>query len=47
MVAKNTVKIEDPEVAKQLFKVLELIEDHDDVQKVYSNANFDDSVLES
>lgn len=47
MVAKNTVKIEDPEVAKQLFKVLELIEDHDDVQKVYSNADFDDSVLES
>lgn len=45
MVAKNTVKIEDAETAKQVFRLLELMEDHDDVQKVYSNVDMDENLL--
>jgi len=42
---KNTVKIEKPEVAARVFRLIELLEDHDDVQKVYSNVDVDDEVL--
>jgi YebC/PmpR family DNA-binding regulatory protein len=40
MVPKNTVKI-DSEAAKSLFKLLETIEDLDDVQKVWANFDID------
>jgi transcriptional/translational regulatory protein YebC/TACO1 len=40
MLPKNTVKI-DSEAAKSLFKLLETIEDLDDVQKVWANFDID------
>jgi transcriptional/translational regulatory protein YebC/TACO1 len=46
MVPKTEVKVEGPE-ADKLVKLLDLIEDMDDVQKVYSNADVDvDSLAE-
>jgi YebC/PmpR family DNA-binding regulatory protein len=46
MVPKTEVKVEGP-AADQLVKLLDLIEDMDDVQKVYSNADVDvDSLAE-
>ena len=46
MVPKTEVKVEGPD-AGQLVKLLDLIEDMDDVQKVYSNADVDvDSLAE-
>jgi len=44
MIPKNTVKVEGKE-AEQLMKLIFLLEDHDDVQKVYSNFDIEDSVL--
>jgi len=46
MVPKTMVEVKDKEVAERVFKLLELLEDHDDVQKVYSNIDVDDSLLE-
>jgi len=40
MVPKTTVRVEGPD-AETLVKLLEMIEDLDDVQKVYSNADID------
>jgi YebC/PmpR family DNA-binding regulatory protein len=46
MVAKNEVRVEGPD-AEKLVKLLELLEELDDVQKVYTNADLDvDSLAE-
>lgn len=44
MLPKTTVKVEGKD-AQTLLKLLEALEDHDDVQNVYSNFEIDDSVL--
>lgn len=42
---KNTVKVEGKD-AEHLLKILVFLEDHDDVQQVYSNFDMDVSVME-
>ena len=44
-VPQNTVKVEDRD-AKTLLKLLEALDDSDDVQKVWSNFEIDDAELE-
>jgi YebC/PmpR family DNA-binding regulatory protein len=44
MVPRTTVRVEGSE-AEKLVKLLELLEESDDVQKVYSNADIDDESL--
>ncbi|HET9199450.1 MAG TPA: YebC/PmpR family DNA-binding transcriptional regulator [Dehalococcoidia bacterium] len=44
MSPKTTVSL-DEETAVKALRLLEQLEDHDDVQRVYSNADFPDSVL--
>ena len=44
MLPKNSVPLEDKE-AMHALKLLDQIEDLDDVQKVYSNADFPEAVL--
>ncbi len=46
-VAKNTVEVAEIEVAKQVIRLLEGLEDHDDVQGVHANYNFTDEVAEA
>lgn len=41
----NTVTVSEPDVAKKLLKLLDLIEEHDDVQNVYSNFELDESIV--
>ncbi|GAB4315543.1 MAG: YebC/PmpR family DNA-binding transcriptional regulator [Candidatus Sumerlaeia bacterium] len=43
-VPKNTVKVEGKE-AEQVLKLLSVLEDHEDVQKVSANFEIDDAVL--
>ncbi len=42
----NTINIEDEATAKNLLKLLDSIESHDDVQNVYANFEIDDELLE-
>jgi transcriptional/translational regulatory protein YebC/TACO1 len=44
MLPKNSVPL-DEQTAPQALRLLDVIEDLDDVQKVYSNADFPESVL--
>jgi YebC/PmpR family DNA-binding regulatory protein len=44
MIAKSSIAVETKE-AEQIIRLLEKLEDLDDVQKVYSNAEFSDEVL--
>lgn len=46
MVPKNTVDVTEENVAKALMKLLENLEEHDDVQNVHSNFDIDDSLME-
>jgi len=46
MIPKNTVEILDPKSAKQILKLLENLEDHDDVQNVYANFDIPDEIME-
>ena len=45
MVPKNTITL-DEKTAKQALRLLDQLEELDDVQKVFSNADFPDEVLE-
>jgi YebC/PmpR family DNA-binding regulatory protein len=44
MIPENTVRVEGKD-AEQLLKLMEVLEDHDDVQHVFSNFDIDDKVL--
>jgi YebC/PmpR family DNA-binding regulatory protein len=47
MVPQNTVDITDEKTARQILKLLENLEDHDDVQNVYANFDIPDEIMES
>ncbi len=42
---KNRVEIDDPRKAEQVIKLIEMLEDDDDVQSVHSNFDISESVL--
>ncbi len=45
MVASTTVAISEPSAAKQVLRVVDALEEHDDVQNVYANFDVADDVL--
>lgn len=47
MIPQNTVDVVDEKPAKALLKLLENLEDHEDVQKVHANFDIDESLMES
>jgi YebC/PmpR family DNA-binding regulatory protein len=46
MVPKETVEITDEDAARKLLRLIEALEDHDDVQVVYSNWSMSDELVE-
>ena len=46
MMPQTTVNIDDESVADQVLKLMEAIEDSDDVQKVYANFDIPDKILQ-
>ncbi len=42
----NTVDISDEALAAKILKLIDVLEDHDDVQNVYANFNIPDEILE-
>ncbi len=47
MIPKNVVDVTDEKVARQILKLLENLEDCDDVQNVYANFDIPDELMES
>ena len=43
---ENTMKIEDEKTARQVLRLIEKLEDQDDVQAVYSNIDIPDEIME-
>jgi YebC/PmpR family DNA-binding regulatory protein len=46
MVPQNTVEVTEENVARALLKLMENLEEHDDVQNVYANFDIDDGLME-
>jgi YebC/PmpR family DNA-binding regulatory protein len=46
MIPKNTVEVTEESVARSLMKLMDSLEDHDDVQNVYANFDIDDALVE-
>jgi YebC/PmpR family DNA-binding regulatory protein len=46
MVPSSAVKVTKPDAAKQILGLVEVLEDHEDVQHVYSNFDIPDEILE-
>jgi len=46
MIPQNTVEVTDEKIARGLMKLMESLEDHDDVQNVYANFDIDDDLME-
>lgn len=46
MIPENTIDVTEENVAKNLLRLLETLEDHDDVQDVYANFDIDDSLMD-
>jgi YebC/PmpR family DNA-binding regulatory protein len=45
MIPQNTVKLDEKQ-AGQMLRLMEALEDHDDVQKVYANFDIDDELID-
>lgn len=46
LLPENTVEINDQDMAAKIIKLVDLLEDHDDVQNVYTNMSIPDEILE-
>jgi len=46
MLAETSVEINDPDMARKILKLIDLMEDHDDVQNVFTNMIIPDEVLD-
>ncbi len=46
MIPSTVIQIEDAGVAASIMKVIEALDDHDDVQEVYANFDISDEILE-
>jgi transcriptional/translational regulatory protein YebC/TACO1 len=47
MVPSTRVEIDSESTAKRILKLIEVLEDHDDVQNVWANFDIPDEILES
>lgn len=47
MIPQNVVEVTDEKVASQLMKLIENLEDNDDVQKVHANFDIPDAIMEA
>ena len=46
MMPQNMTEISDEETAGKVLKLIDVLEDHDDVQNVFANFSIDDELLE-
>ncbi len=47
MVPKTTIELEDENAAKKVLRLMDALEDNDDVQDVYANFDIPERVLET
>lgn len=45
-IPENTIEVTDEKIATQILKLMDKIEEHDDIQNVYSNFDISDDILQ-
>ena len=45
-IPQNTVEVTDEKTAEQILKLLDKLEEHDDVQNVYANFDISDDIIQ-
>jgi transcriptional/translational regulatory protein YebC/TACO1 len=45
-VSSTTIEVTDIEDAKQILRIMDMLEDNDDVQDVYANFDIDDALMQ-
>jgi transcriptional/translational regulatory protein YebC/TACO1 len=46
MVSSTTIEVTDVNDAKQILRIMDMLEDNDDVQDVYANFDMDESIMQ-
>jgi len=46
-VSSTIIEVSDADDAKSILRIMDALEDNDDVQDVYANFDIDDAVMES
>lgn len=46
MVSSTTIEVTNPEEAKQILRIMDMLEDNDDVQDIYANFDIDESIMQ-
>jgi transcriptional/translational regulatory protein YebC/TACO1 len=46
MVSSTTIEVTDVNDAKQILRIMDMLEDNDDVQDVYANFDIDESIMQ-
>jgi transcriptional/translational regulatory protein YebC/TACO1 len=46
-VSSTTIEVTDAEIARKILKIMEALEDNDDVQDVYANFDISDDIMET
>lgn len=46
MVSSTTIEVADVTDAKQILRIMDMLEDNDDVQDVYANFDIDESIMQ-
>ena len=47
MIPQNTIPLSDAESAKKVLRLIDALDDHDDVQNVHANFDIPDAILEA
>ena len=47
MVSSTTIEVTDADTARKILKIMEALEDNDDVQDVYANFDISDDIMET
>jgi transcriptional/translational regulatory protein YebC/TACO1 len=45
MLPSTTIEVTDPNEAKKILRIMDALEEHDDVQDVYSNFDIPEEIL--
>ena len=46
MISSTTIEVTNPEEAKQILRIMDMLEDNDDVQDIYANFDIDESIMQ-
>jgi transcriptional/translational regulatory protein YebC/TACO1 len=46
MISSTTIEVTDADEARQILRIMDMLEDNDDVQDVYANFDIDESIMQ-